>query len=322
MAHQPTRPWSHAECRHRAPRPMPAVAEVAPRRRDVLTPALRAPRPRERHAPPPPQRRIRRRPRLLTRPVLVAIRVRLGWRRGPAIAAGQQVVAGEGRLGVAPRPVRAPASPNRLDVRPAAVGGPLWAEGCARRHAQAPPALPHPSGEPGRPPVARLALVDGASLDARRHKPQVLRERTGLGLGGQLRGLVEACSHRPLGPWSPDDAAAHAQRGAAARLAALPVGGLRVFARGCGRVLWCDDCPAAARGLVTRRREQTAERPVPERRRSPHDRDERSQVGPDRAHPGPPPLRRGAVRWPRVWSRSLPTGLEPQGLSARQVCER
>jgi hypothetical protein len=104
MAPKPTRPWSHAEFRHRSPIPMPAVAEVEQRLRDVRTPSWLAPRQRERHAPRPPPRLIRLRQRRLTLPVIVAIMGSLGWRRVPSIAAVQQVVAREGRWGGAPLP--------------------------------------------------------------------------------------------------------------------------------------------------------------------------------------------------------------------------
>ena len=77
-------------------------------------------------------------------------------------------------------------------------------------------------------------------------------------LGGTMLVMVAACSHRPLGPWSTADAAAHDQRVAAERLAALPGGGLLVCELGVFRVLWCDDFTASARFWGTRRREKTA----------------------------------------------------------------
>jgi hypothetical protein len=150
MAHKQTRPWSHSEFRHRSQIPMPAVAEVEQRLLDVLTPSLLAPRQLERQDPRQPQRLIRMRQRLLTLPVIVAIIVSLVWRRVPSIAEVQKVLAREGMLGVAPLQVSAQAITNRLDVLPAAVVGQLFAEVCARLHAHAPSALPHPSWEPVR----------------------------------------------------------------------------------------------------------------------------------------------------------------------------
>ena len=62
----------------------------------------------------------------------------------------------------------------------------LVAEGCARLPAQAPPALPHPSWEVVRQHLPRLALVDGSTLEARRKTAQLLREHTGVVLGGKM----------------------------------------------------------------------------------------------------------------------------------------
>lgn len=57
-----------------------------------------APRQLERYDPRQPQRLIRMRQRLLTLPVMVAIIVSLVWRRIPAVAEVQEVLAREGLL--------------------------------------------------------------------------------------------------------------------------------------------------------------------------------------------------------------------------------
>jgi hypothetical protein len=300
---------------------MPAVEEVEQRLLDVLTPSLLAPRQLERHDPRQPQRLIRMRQRLLTLPVIVAIIVSLVWRRVPSIAEVQKVLAREGMLGVAPLQVSAQAITKRLDVLPAAVVGQLFAEVCARLHAHAPPALPHPSWEPVRQHFPRLALVDGSTLEALRKKTQVLREHAGLVLGGKLMVMVEAFSHRPLWQLYTDDAAANDKRFTAEILAALPVGGLLVFDLGFFSFLWFDDFTASDRFFVTRMREKTAYRTVQELRSSPHSRDEIIQVGQYRSNPCQHPLRMVSVLWQGVWYRYLTNVLDPQVLSARQVCE-
>ena len=73
MAHKRTRSRPHAEFRHRAQIPRPAVEAVEQRLLDVLSPSLLAPRQLERRDPRQPHRRIRMRQRLLTWPVIVAI---------------------------------------------------------------------------------------------------------------------------------------------------------------------------------------------------------------------------------------------------------
>ena len=96
MAHKHTRSRPHAEFRHRSQIPMPAVEEVEQRLLDVRRPSLLAPRQLERREPRQPYRLLRRRQRLLTLPVIVAVMVRVVWRRVPSIAEVQKVLAREG----------------------------------------------------------------------------------------------------------------------------------------------------------------------------------------------------------------------------------
>jgi Transposase DDE domain len=321
MAHKQTRHGSHSEFRHRSQIPLPAVEDVEQRLLDVLSPSLLAPRQLERRDPRQPERLIRMRQRLLTLPVIVAITVSLVWRRVPSIAEVQKLLAHEGLLGVAPLQVSPQAIIKRLDVLPAAVLGQLLAEVCARLQAQAPPTVPHPRWTPVREHFPLVAIVDGSTLEALRKNTQVLREHAGVVLGGKMMVMVEAFSHRPLWQLYTDEAAANDKRFVAEILAALPMGGLLVFDLGFFSFLWFDDFTASDRFFVTRMREKTAYRTVQELSSSPHYRDELIQVGQYRSNPCTYPLRLVAVWWQGTWYRYLTNVLDPQVLSARQVCE-
>ena len=102
----------------------------------------------------------------------------------------------------------------------------------------------------------------------------------------------------------------------------MPAGALRVFALGWFSCLWGDDCTAARRFFVTRRRAKTASRTGQELSRGVAYREEIIPVGPYRSTPCQHPWRRVSVRWQGVWSRSLTPVVDPPRLSARQVCER
>jgi len=321
MAHKQTRPWSHPDFRHRSQSPLPAVDDVEQRLLDVLSPSLLAPRQLERRDPRQPQRLIRMRQRLLTLPIMVAIIVSLVWRRMPSVAEVQKVLTREGLLGMAPLQVSPQAITKRLDVLPAAVMGQLFAEVCTRVQAQSPPPLPQPGWAPVRERFPVLAIVDGSTLEALRKKTEVLRERPGLVLAGKMMVMVEAFTHRPLWQLYTEDALANDQRFAAEILAALPVGGLLVFDLGFFSCLWCDDFTDQQKGFVTRMREKTAYRTVQELSCGLYDRDQMIQVGQYRANPSQHPLRMVSVRWQGTWYRYLTNVLDPQVLSARQVCE-
>jgi hypothetical protein len=300
---------------------MPAVEEVEQRLLDVLSPSLLAPRQLERRDPRQPQRLIRMRQRLLTLPVMVAIMVSLVWRRVPSIAEVQKVLAREGWLGMVPLRVSPQAITKRLDVLPAAVMGQLLAEVCARLQEQAPPAVPHPHWAPVREGFSLIALVDGSTLEALRKKTQVLREREGLVLGGKMMVMVEAFSHRPLWQLYTEDAAANDKRFATEIMTALPIRGLLVFALGFFSFLWFDDFTEQQKCFVTRMRAKIAYRTVQVLSQGPYSRDEIIQVGQYRSNPCKHPLRMVSVLWQGVWYRYLTNVLDPQVLSARQVCE-
>ena len=260
MAQKQPSPRSHPDFRHRSQIPMPAVEDVEQRLFDVRSPSLLAPRQLERHDPRQPQRVIRMRQRLLTLPVLVAIIVSLVWRRIPAVAEVQRVLAREGLLWEPPLPVSPQAITKRLDVVPAAVIGQRFAEVSpgSRRRCRRP--LPHPHWAPVRERFPLLALVDGSTLEALRKKTQVLREQPGLVLAGKVLVMVEAFSHRPLWQAYTEDAVANDKRFAAEILAALPLGGLLVFDLGFFSFLWFDAFTSASKFFVTRMREKTAYR--------------------------------------------------------------
>ena len=95
-SHPTTRPPD--DFRHPSQIPMPAVEEVEQPLADLLSPALLAPRQLERRDPQQPQRLIRMRQRLLTLPVILAIVVSLLWRRVPAVAEVQKVLARKGLM--------------------------------------------------------------------------------------------------------------------------------------------------------------------------------------------------------------------------------
>jgi Transposase DDE domain len=321
MAYKNMKRRPHAEFRHRSQIPMPAVEDVEHRLADLLTPALLAPRLLERRDPRQPGRLIRMRQRLLTLPVMVAIIVSLVWRRLPAIAEVQKVLAQEGLLWVTPLRVSPQAITKRLDVWPAAVIGQLLAEVCAQLQTQAPLPLPHPSWAPVREAFTRLAIVDGSTLEALRKQTQVLRERPGVVLGGRMMVMVEAFSHRPLWQLYTAEATANDKRFAAEILGALPAGGLLVFDLGFFSFLWFDDFTEQQKYFVTRMREKTAYRTVQELSNGPYSRDEIIQVGQYRSNPCQHPLRMVSVLWQGTWYRYLTNVLEPRRLSARQVCE-
>ena len=96
------RPSGNPDFRHRSQAPAPKIAEIEQRLRQLLSPALLAPRLMERHNPKDPNRPIRMRARLLTLPVMMAIILSLVCRRLPSLADAQRLLEEDGLLWVSP----------------------------------------------------------------------------------------------------------------------------------------------------------------------------------------------------------------------------
>lgn len=322
MAQKKPRHFANPDFRHRSHVPQPRVEEVESRLWELVSPSLMAPRLMERRDPKDPQRVIRMRQRLLTLPVMVGIIVSMVWRRIVAVAELARVLAQEGLLWVSPLKVSEQAIAKRLDTMPVAVMGQLFAEVCARLKAQPSPELPgQQAWATVRQHFTLIAIMDGATLEALRKKTQALRAVPGPALAGRIMVRVEAFSVRPLWQLYTQDAAANDKRFAVQILAELPEGGLLVFDLGLFSFLWFDDCSEQKKFFVTRMRQKTAYRTLAVLSQGPYFRDEIIKLGLYRSNPCRYPLRMVSVLWGGQWYRYLTNVLDPQVLSARQVCE-
>lgn len=322
MAKRSKRRRGNPDFRHRVPGPLPAVAAIEAELYALLTPALLAPRQLERRDPQNPARVIRLRARILTLPVMVALVVSLVWRRLGAMAEVHRVLVQDGLLWVSPLQVSEQAIAKRLDTLPASALAAVFTEVSARLHAQPPPQLPGlESWTEVRTRFARIARVEGSTLEAIRKKTQTLQAQSGLVLAGRMRVMVEAFTHRPLWQLSTEDAAANDKRFATEILAAVPERGLLIFDLGFFSFLWFDDFTDRHKFFVTRLRQKTAYRTTQLLSHSPYYRDELLEVGLHHSHPCRHPLRLVSVLWHGQWYRYLTNVLAPQQLTARQICE-
>jgi hypothetical protein len=231
MAKANKRRQGNLDFRHRVPGPLPAVAEIEAELTAVLTPALFAPRQLERRDPRKPTRQIRLRARILTLPVMAALVVSLVWRRLGSIAEVHRVLVQDGLLWVSPLQVSEQAIAKRLDTLPASALAAVCTEVSAPPQAQPPPQIPAlERWTEVRARFARIARVDGSTLEALRKKTQTLQAQPGLVLAGRMMAMVEAFTHRPLWQLYTEDAAANDKRFAPEILAAVPRGGLLAFA--------------------------------------------------------------------------------------------
>ena len=317
---KPRKPSSNPDFRRRSQVPGPAIEEIEQSLYKLLSPSLLAPRQMERHNPDKPAKPIRMRVRLLSLPVMMAIIVSLVFRRLPSLAEAQRILVRDGLLWVSPLKVSQQAINRRLDTMPAAIVGQLFGEVCERLKAQPPRELPqswkHLEGR-----FTAIYVADGSTLEELRKKTALLRGEEGTVLGGKVMVMVELFGLRPVWAGYSEHSAANDKRFSEEMLAELPQGGLLVYDLGFFSFGWFDQFTDQGKYFVTRMRGKTAYKVVRVLEERPHYRDRIIEVGNYRSNPCQYPLRLVEVLWGTTWYRYLTNVLDPQVLSAKDVCE-
>lgn len=132
---------------------------------------------------------------------------------------------------------------------------------------------------------------------------------------------METFTHLPVAVWYKQDAKANDKTWANQLLTRLPVGGLLVFDLGFFKFPWFDDFTVAHKFFVTRLREKTSYKVTRTLACGMYFRDEIIEMGEYRSNPCQYPVRMVSVLWGKTWYRYLTNVLDPQMLSAQQVCE-
>lgn len=249
---------------------------------------------------------------------MAVLMVSLVWRQVPSLSEALRVVAREGLWEFAPFMVSRQALSQRLRALPAQLFAQLYEEGLERLQALRSPAPVAAGSLQAR--FTALWAADGSTLEALRRKLKELRA-TPTPLGGKMLAVVDLWTHRPQQTWYTAQPQANDKTFCAQLSAALPVGGLVVVDLGWFSFSFFDALTEADKHFVTRLREKTASRLVTVLGSSAHWRDEVLELGVYRANPCRYPVRRVSVLWGTTWYHYLTNVLDPQRLSAREVCE-
>lgn len=287
--------------------PLPPVAEIEQRLRAVLTPGLFAARRGDKAAG-------KLRDRLLTLSVMAVRVVSLVWRQIPSLSEALRVVAREGLWDFAPFTVSRQAFSQRLRALPAQ----LYEEGLGWLRATRTREPPAAGSLQARFPA--LWAADGSTLEALRRKLKELRQ-TKTPLGGKMLAVVDLSTRCPQQTWDTATPQANDKTFGAQLREALPVGGLVVMDLGWFSFPFFDALTEAGKYFVTRQRQKTAYHVVAVLGANVLWRDELIELGAYRSHPCRHRLRMVSVLWGTTWYHYLTTVLDPQRLSAREVCE-
>jgi len=313
-----SRPWSsaNADLRRRSHVPSPPIAEIEQQLWQWLSPTSFKPTPETRNTD---GKRMRN--RILSLPVMVAVVLSLVYRQINGLSELLRVLQLEGMLWVDALQVSQAALDKRFRKLPVSVFTQLLSQ-VQRRLSERPTGAM--VSEPWQALQSRFSAIwiaDGSTLEELRRQLKALREQPQTVLAGKLMMVVELFSHRPVAMKYSEQAKANDKTFGEWLLKTLPKGGLLVFDLGFFDFGWFDQFSHTDRYFLTRQREKTAY--TRQRVLSQGERycDEIIQMGQYRSHPCQYPVRMVSVLWGTTWYRYLTNVLDPQQLSAQQVCD-
>jgi len=307
---------TNADLRRRPHFPAPPIDAIERRLWQLLSPATFKPTVGQRNTD---GKRLRN--RLLTLPVMVAVVLSLVYRQINGLSDLLRVLHMEGLMWVEPLKV----SDSGLDKRFRKLPVALFTQLLSQVQQQL---ATRPSGaglsEPWQALQHRFSAIwiaDGSTLEELRRQLKALREKPQTILAGKLMMVVDLFTHRPVAMHYQENAKVNDKTFSDWLLASLPEGGLLVFDLGFFAFPWFDQFTQSHRYFVTRQREKTAytrQRLLAQGERY---RDEIIEMGQYRSNPCHYPVRMVSVLWGTTWYRYLTNVLDPEQLSAQQVCD-
>lgn len=260
------------------------------------------------------------RDRILTLPMMMAIVVSLVYRQIPGLREVQRVLSQEGLLWVEPIEVSAQAVSKRLRTLPIELFAQIFQQVIERISDQPKNQAIPQNWQPVCNKFTAIWIADGSTLEALRRKLKALKEQEKT-LAGKIMMVVEAFNHRPVTTWYTTNSKANDKTWCDQLLERLPVGGLLIFDLGFFKFPWFDAFTEANKFFVTRLREKTAYKVTRCLADTPFYRDEIIEMGEYRSNPCQHQVRLVSVLWGSTWYYYLTNVIDPQILSAQQVCE-
>lgn len=311
---------SNPDFRHQVEVPMPSIDELQQQLYRVLEPGLMAPL---RLWPGCPKFRDR----ILTLPVMMAIVVSLVCRKLSSLSEILKLAAedAEGLLWAGQFKVSKQAVSQRLARLPVALFARLFEEALERltreRQKKAPPLASLPAEwQPVSQRFTCLWIADGSTLEALKKRLDVWKDQT-LALGGKMMVVVDAFIPVPQAAWYTADSQANDKTFFQKLLQRLPRGGLLIFDLGFFGFPGFDALTESGQYFLTRLREKTSYRVERVLSQGPRYRDQIIYLGKYRSNPCRHPVRQVSVLWGTTWYHYLTNVLDPEWLSAAQVCQ-
>lgn len=259
------------------------------------------------------------RDRILTLPVMVAVVMGLVYRKVQYLAEIVRLLEREGLLWEEPRKVTRQAVSERLRNIPAEIFLEIFNEVAQKIQSQPSRAVSEP-WEKIRQRFSKIWIADGSTLSRLQKKLEIHQKQKSNPLAGKLMGVVEAFSHRPVAAWYDENAQRSDQSWRDELAESLPEGGLLVVDMGFFAFIWFEKMTHAGKFVLTRLKSDVGYQVTQTLDQGEKYRDEMIQLGKG-PKPCKVPMRLVSVLWGKTWYRYLTNVLDPQQLSAQEVCE-
>ena len=260
------------------------------------------------------------RDRILTLPVMMAIVVSLVYRQIPGLREAIRVLSQEGLLWIEPMIVSSQALSKRLRTIPIELFAQIFEQVMAQISTQPKNQVIPETWQPVCAEFTAIWIADGSTLEALRKKLKALQGQEKI-LAGKIMMVVEGFNHHPVTTWYTNNSKSNDKIWCDQLLERLPIGGLLIFDLGFFKFPWFDAFTQSNKFLLTRMREKTSYKVIRCLSSTPFYRDEIINMGEYRSNPCRYPVRLVSVLWGATWYYYLTNVVDPQILSAQQVCE-
>ena len=163
-------------------------------------------------------------------------------------------------------------------------------------------------------------IADGSTLEAIKKKMKVLTEKKQI-LAGKMMMVVQMFSHHPVKVWYSENARDNDKLWCTELLEYLPHKGLLIFDMGFFKFTWFDQFTESQKYFITRLREKTAFKVVKTLSLGLYFSDQIISMGEYRSNPCQHQVRMVSVLWGKTWYYYITNVVDPQMLSAQQVCD-
>lgn len=257
---------------------------------------------------------------VLNLPVMMAVVIGLVYRRIAGLRELLRILTEEGMLWIEPMQVSVEALSKRLRTLPASLFVEIFEQVIEKLKSEE-----NLKGVPEKwqgisEKFTGIWIADGSTLEEIFKKLKVLRKGNTV-LGGKMMVIVEAWTYRPVKMWYTEESKANDKIFTDQLLEQLPQGGLMIFDLGFFKFGWFDEFTEQKKFFVTRLREKTAYQVKKTLSQGLYYQDEIIQMGLYRSNRCHQPVRLVSVLWGKTWYRYLTNVLDPEELSAQQVCE-